>query len=722
VLRTTFKAIAVFVLSALLVPAAVVATVLGVFLFMPLPAVLPEAKVLNESRPSEILDINGNQIGIFRKFDTNIPFTKEDIPEVLKQAVISAEDKNFYEHGGVDLRGTARAFWRDYQNKELVQGGSTITQQYVKKAYVGEERTIMRKVREAILASQLDRQIDKEDILYRYLSIIYLGNGAYGVQAASNLYFRKNVKDINASEAAMLAGLIPAPSRYEPLGNPNLAEEKRRIVLRSMHQEGYLDDQQYADFLGQGLWYASAGPPPTPATLVHAPLQQRNDYPYFVDYVERYLSDTYGERLYTGGLRIQTTLDPELQRHAEATVAKQLAGTNPPLEMSLVAVEPPTGFVKALVGGRDFYASQVNLALGGCPPKPPAEVPIEVPATCWERKTVEGGGSGRQPGSAFKPYTLATALAQGISPEKVYPAPVVFRVPNCRVTPSNSCTIGNVEGSGGGSTTLRNGTHKSINTLYVNVLEDVGIKNVVEMAKRVGISSAWYSPAVQGLSYTLGTQEVSPLDMASAYGVFANGGKRAEPTPVLKVVDSRGRTLLDNTDPDATQVIDQAVADNVTDILRGVIENGTATRAKIGRPAAGKTGSTNNNVDAYFTGFTPTLSTAVWMGYSNNNKTPLLRIKGVARVYGGTIPAQTWHDFMLTALEDVPVTDFNEPAPIKPVQDRLKSRARQGIDPGPRRQPVGTPADCGGPCEQRASQPVVVAPSTTAPPPPPSPG
>lgn len=721
-MRLFFKSFAVFVLSAVLVPVATAATVLSVFLFLPLPATLPEPKAIVDSQPSTLLDIHGNEIGTFRKFETRIPFGPEDVPDLMKHAVIAAEDKNFYKHGGIDIEGTLRAFRADLRRKEgdPLQGGSTITQQYVKKAYVGEERNVWRKVREAILASQLDRQMDKDEILYKYLSMVYLGNGAYGVQAASNLYFRKNVKDVTPSEAAMLAGLIPAPSRYEPLGNPNLAEEKRKIVLRKMFEQGYLDEAQYNQAVTQPLWYASEGPPPTPATLVYQPLQQRQQYPYFADYVERYLAEKYGDLLYTGGLRIQTTLDPALQADAEQSIAKMLNGTKPPLEMSLVAVEPPTGYVKALVGGRDFYASQVNLALGGCPfaGRAPADMPIEVRADCWDRPqdTVGGGGTGRQPGSSFKPFVLATALEKGVSPEKVYPAPRVFQIPGCR---GSKCTIGNAEGEGGGSATLRSATVHSINTVYAQLVRDVGCKETAETAKKLGITSAWYSPRFHTCSgtYALGVIDVSPLDMASAYGVFANSGKRVPPTPVLKVVDARGRTLEDHTKPQAEQVIEAAVADTVTDIMRGVITSGTATRANIGRPAAGKTGTGQNYTNAWFVGYTPTLSTAVWMGYSNDQKTPLRNIKGAGRVYGGTWPAQVWHDFMIPALKDVPVTDFNQPAPIQPVQDALKRKARQGIDPGARRYPEGTPEDCGGPCEVRERTPIAVAPPTTAPPP-----
>jgi penicillin-binding protein 1A len=722
-MRRIVRAVSVFVLSTVVVPVGVATTVLASFLFLPLPATLPVPKATIESQISHIYDINGNEIGLFRKFETAIPFRKEDVPLVLKQAVISAEDKRFYQHGGVDIRGTARAFWADYRNRRAVQGGSTITQQYVKNAYTGQQRTVVRKLREAILASQLDRQIPKEDILYKYLSTIYLGNGAYGAEAASELYFRKPVKAIDASEAAMLAGLIPAPSRWEPLGNPNVAEQKRQQVLREMLGQHYLTPAQYADANSRQLWFASAGPPSHPATLVYRPQIQQSKFPYFRDYVERYLKDRYGDRLYSGGLRIQTTLDPDLQAEALATVAKQLGGTAPPLDMALVAIEPPTGFVKALVGGRDFYAgSQVNLALGGCPAQPTdPRIHVEVRATCWDHPSVGGGGSGRQPGSSFKPFTLATAFEQGVSPGKVFAAPTSYLPKSCRAgcDPAKN-TIHNNEGEGGGSVTLREGLAKSINTVFAQLIEQVGVRQTIETAKKLGITSEWYSPQLHGLSITLGAEDVSPLDMASAYGVFANGGKRVAPTPVVRVTDGTGKVLEDHTKPVATQVIPQVVADNVTDVMKGVIAHGTGTAANIGRPAAGKTGTTDSFINAWFVGFTPTLSTSVWMGYANNQKTPLLHIKGVSRVFGGTIPAQTWHDFMVQAVKDVPVTDFNQPAPIRPVTDELSRQARQGIDPGTRRTPASVPDNCDGPCQVGPPPPVAVPPPTPTSEPPPS--
>ncbi|TML43712.1 MAG: hypothetical protein E6G27_00960 [Actinobacteria bacterium] len=607
------------------------------------------------------------------------------------------------------LRG--RAFLADVRSSGFVQGGSTITQQYVKNAYTGKQRTLVRKVRELVLASQLDRRTPKDQILFKYLESIYLGEGAYGVGAASETYFRHPVNTLSLSEAALLAGIIPAPSIYEPRGNPQAAEARREVVLAKMLQQHSITDQQYATALQQRVVSAANAKPGVPLTAVFAPLQEPTKYPYFVDYVRRYLIARYGPAtVFRGGLTIQTTLDPALQDLADKTVRDSLSGTSAPLDMSMVAVEPPTGYVKAVVGGRDFARNQVNLALGGCPNKPdPAKVKIEVDATCWGGETVTGGGTGRQPGSAFKPFTLATALSKGYSPSRVYPAPNFYNVPGCR---GDHCTIGNNEGEGGGSVTLRQATWKSINTVFAQLIRDVGVRDTADMAKKLGITSAWESPRFHGISYTLGVIDVSPLDMASAYGVLANHGARQEPTPVAIVRDASGRVLEDNLHRgEGAKVIDPVVASNVTDMLRGVLTSGTAAGKDIGRPAAGKTGTTENFSNAWFVGYTPTLSTSVWLGYSSSQTEPLRHIKGVDKVYGGTIPAQTWHNFMVEALKDVPVTDFEQPAPVKPLAEAVDRAARGGIDPGSRRFPADT--DNGGSYFQGLPRPFASPPPTT---------
>jgi membrane peptidoglycan carboxypeptidase len=392
--------------------------------------------------------------------------------------------------------------------------------------------------------------------------------------------------------------------------------------------------------------------------------------------------------------------------------------------MALVAMEPPTGLVRALVGGRDFRATsgQVNLALGHCPAVPRGADGRPLPPPPDTPFCLDGGGSGRQPGSAFKAFTLAKAFERGIQPDKVYSAPTVYQVPGCRGR--NDCFIHNVEGEGGAPMTLREATWKSVNTVFAQVIRDAGIADTAELAHRLGITAVdptGRSP--QGFPYgpqlTLGTVDVSPLDMAAAYSVFAARGMRQVPTPVVRIEDAAGHVLEDNTRRQPHRVLDEAVADNVTDLLRGVITSGTAhPRADIGRPAAGKTGTTDNNSNAWFVGYTPTLATSVWMGYSDSAQRPLLDINGVPRVYGGTIPAQTWHDFMSVALQGVPVTDFSQPAPIQPVRDVLhQAPAPGGIAPGPRRYPDDTGS--GGPYQYDTGTepPRVVAPPAASPPP-----
>ena len=654
-----------------LVPVAVVGLLMFSLATLPPPERLPRPLLTEGGQLSRIYDVHGEEIGQFSEFEQNIPVKKRDIPKVLKQAVVAAEDKNFYSHGGIDMRAIFRAVSADLQGGELSQGGSTITQQYVKNAYTGNERSFGRKVREAILASQFDRKVDKEEILFRYLSSVYLGEGAYGVGAASETYFRKPVNKLTLSEAALLAGLIPAPSRYEPRGNPGSAEQKRTFVLDSMLEEGFITPDEHARASAERIWSTAYGRPNRPVTLVYSPQQQATRYPYFVDYVRRYLEEKLGrDAVYRGGLRIRTTLDPKMQANADKAVADALAGTSPPIDMALVAVEPRTGFVRAMVGGRDFNApgGQVNLALGRCTVAPERlRGKVDVPATCWdagdekndETVAVGGGGTGRQPGSSWKPFVLAAALHKGIPDTKVYSAPSSYRIPGCRG--DTGCVIRNYEGSGGGRATLRQGTVKSYNTVYAQVIRDVGVPEVGEMAKKLGITSAWVAnPEVHGPSYALGAQEVSPLDMASAYGVFANNGMRVRPTPIEWIRDFRGKYVEDNRRTSGQRVLPDSVASTVTDILRGVITGGTGTRADIGRPAAGKTGTAQEWRDAWFIGYTPQLSTSVWIG-NKLRPTPLNNIKGLEHVFGGSIPAETWKAFMLEAVKDLPPEDFVAP-------------------------------------------------------------
>jgi len=662
------KAVAAFLVVAIVVPLVAAGTALASIVYLPLPAPpLPTPRPGVESRITHIYDANGAEIGILRKFDTSIPVQTGDIPTVLKQAVVAVEDRRFYSHGGIDPFGAVRALWADLRGKRVVQGGSTITQQYVKNAYTSGERTLARKIREAVLASQLDRKVTKDEILYRYLSDIYLGGGAYGVGAAAESYFKKPVKELTLSESAMLAGLISAPSDFEPRANPTQAEINRVSALDQMLQQNRITAVQHSQAVAEHLFIASTekDKPIGPATVVHPLELQSATQPYYVDYVRRYLTAKYGSDLvYRGGLKVETALDPRLQAQAEESVRKALAGTAPPLEMALATVEPGTGYVKAVVGGRDFTKSQVNLALGNCPETYVA--PTDGSPIC-----ISGGGSGRQPGSSMKPFTLARAFEKGIGPSRVYAGPSTYTYPNCRPSPGNGCTVGNVEGGGGGSYTLRQATQASVNTVFAQLILDVGVKDTAEMAHRLGVTmidADGKQPNGEGYgpSLTLGVAEVSPLDMAAAYSVFANRGVQMAATPIVKVTDANGRVLEDNTKRAGKRVLAEAVADNISDVLKGVIAGGTGAGANIGRPegSAGKTGSTEENHDAWFVGYTPALSTAIWMGYSDSNTRSLRNIKGTSIVYGGTIPASTWKDYMGTVLKTAPPADFVKPAPL----------------------------------------------------------
>lgn len=694
-----FRFTGAFIIVAVLTPVAAAGVLLATNLFVPLPAKIPEPEPLEAIQFSEVYDVNGDLIHVYKQFDQSIPVTKADIPSTMKKAVIAAEDRNFYNHGGFDVRGTARALVTDVQEGALVEGGSTITQQLARNAYgIGNERSISRKLREAVLASQIDRSLSKEQILYEYLSVVYFGEGAYGIGAAAQTYFQKPVNDLDISEAALLAGVVPAPSAFNPRVDPGTAEIRRRFVLDAMLEEDLISIPQWAEARNREVWLESQGPPPGAVTLVRSPTFDSTRYPYFIQYLTDYLTQELGseEVLYRGGLRIFTTLDPAVQAEAEATVAETLEGIDPrtsidpatgaeivhTMQMSLSAVEPSTGRVRALIGGRDFNFDQTNLATG---------------AGTFR-------GRGRQPGSSFKPFVLAEAFEQGIKPSAVYSG--------------GPLTIGdyspsNYGGASYGNLSLRVATQKSVNTVFVRLMRDVGPAEVVELTRQLGVDIPPIDPQIDGsgLSIALGSREVTTLEMASAYGVFGNRGVRVPPTPVVRVFDLDENVLIDQSERQGDQVLEQATADNVTDVLRGVLVSGTAGGKGIGRPAAGKTGTAQDNKDGWFVGYTPTLSTAVFMGFDPPPpQGQIFRVKG-RNLTGGSFPASAWQRFMQAALRDVPVTDFSEPAPIKEPASEELQRERQGFSPGAPSRASGTGA--GGPYVVTLDAPNAPAPTTT---------
>ena len=670
----------------LVVPAAG-ATAFWAFFNLDLPGTIPEERNIRpESRPTMVFDADGNKIAEFREFELTVPIEPEDVPTSVERAVIAIEDRRFYEHRGVDPEGLVRAAVTNYQSNDVLQGGSTITQQYVKNTYTTGERTIGRKLREAILASRLERELSKDEILFRYLDTIYFGDGAYGVGAAAESYFHKPVSELNLSEAALLAGAIAAPARFGPRVNAEVAERRRRTVLEAMRDTDSITDDQYRRALAQHIWYAPFGEPQGPATVVYPPPGGDDPiHPYFVDYVRRHLLATYGEdEVYRGGLRVETTLDPRLQVAAAQSVAETLDGTAPPLEMSLVSVEPTTGFVRAMIGGRDFAASQVNLALGG--------------------------DLGMQPGSSFKPFVLATSFTMGLDPDAEIDAPGTVSFPSC----PDGCEVNNADFADRGVIDLREATVKSVNTSYALLIERLGTKPVAELAASLGVT-AIKPDGEYGISLALGAYEVSPLDMAAGYSVFANRGVRQVATPVVRIFDAEDRVIEDNTNRPGREVLHEAVADTVTDVLTGVVAGGTGKAAEIGRPAAGKTGTAEDFRAAWFVGYTPQLSTSVWMGYSDSPR-PLLGIKGVGSVSGGTLPAATWADFMRVALDGQPPEAFPEPGPL-PEPGPVVTDGSEGTDDGDGgpalpvgpeplapvaagepQYPTGPAADCDGPC------------------------
>jgi len=552
-------------------------------------------------------------LAVLRGSESRVLLTSSQIASIMKQAIVAIEDKRFYEHRGVDLRAIGRAFWADVRQKAVVEGGSTITQQFIKNAYVKDERSIARKLKEAALAWQLEsgsHRRSKDWILTAYLNTIYFGNGAYGIGQAALTYFGKPASELTLPEAALLAGIPRDPARYDPVTNPRAATLRRRLVLDQMLAQGAIAPNQYHAARSAAL--------PSPDE-VQLPGTQERQGQYFVNYVKEQLinDEKYGTgRVFGGGLRVYTTLDLRLQKMARGAIAKVLSNPEGP-QAALVAIDPRTGDVLAMVGGSNYRESQFNLAVQG----------------------------ERQPGSAFKPFVLAAALDVGISPATYFESHQVVIPLGDRLWQVN-----NYEGSYLGSINLETATIHSDNSVYAQLTQLVGPQNIARMARNAGIRSKLNSYFAIGL----GAEAANPLEMARAFATFANGGNRIDgsilgnvPRAVRQIGTGKNRKV---NKPVPHEVLSPTKTAILNSILQKVVTQGTGRRAALpDRPAAGKTGTTENYGDAWFVGYTPQLAVAVWVGYPRELRPMLTEYHGRA-VAGGTYPAEIWRTFMQVAL------------------------------------------------------------------------
>ncbi len=612
---------------------AVVSLVFG--MMMAVAADLPNLEnrqIYNGARNSVIYDVTGKRrIGLITGRQNQVLVGYDQISPAMRSAIIAIEDKRFYENRGIDFRGIGRALFQDVLNKNAGQGGSTIAQQFVKNALQAQQqRTIFQKLREAALAYHLTRKWSKRKILTQYLNSIYFGNGAYGIESAARTYFGtvggqkvcgaaglpNCAARLTPPQAALLAGVVASPSAYDPAVNPVAAKARRDLVLRNMLDQGALTRPLYSQSVSEAL----------PSKNDIQPPREDSPAPYFTTWVKQQLVDRFGaQRAFTGGLQIQTTLDLDLQQAAQRAVTENLNKVGP--NAALVAIDNRTGGVAAMVGGIGDYAKQpFNLATQGQ----------------------------RQPGSAFKPFVLAQALKQGISPDSVWESrQKVFRTRSGK----QFFSVNNYNNEYNGSVSLRDATAQSDNSVFAEIGLKVGPRKVARMARRMGIRTRVSSnPAV-----TLGglKQGVTPLDMAHAYQTFARRGLRVwgtlgtskrGPVGIMSVRDKDNRKIASNVQKE-TRVLPVDVSDTATQLLEGVIRSGTGTSADLGDGSfeAGKTGTTENYGDAWFVGFNEFYTVAVWVGYSNRLQ-PMLTEYGGSAVAGGTYPAEIWRQFMEEAM------------------------------------------------------------------------
>ncbi len=595
---------------------------------------LPEPREVGG--PSTLYDRDGQAWYRFVSDVERSAIPLEQISENLREAVLATEDHRFYEHPGVDPVGVVRAVWQNVTEARISQGASTLTQQYVKLTFTGADRTLSRKVREAVLAIQIEKDMSKDEILAAYLNRVYFGEGAYGAQAAAVRYFDVPASELTLAQAATIASTLGRPASYSPIDDPDGTTQRRNIVLQEMADYGFRTQSQADAAIAEPL---ALRPFTNPAPAA----------PYLVEEIRRQLLEVYGpDRLYRGGLSITSTVDLDRQFLLEQQMIPHLPA-EPGFEPAAVALDPSTGDVIAAWSGRDFGASQVDLALGN--------------------------DYGRPSGSTFKVFALAAALEQGYTLDSRWPAP-------------SQVTIGDWSPRGGGcggNCSLLQATQNSVNTVFAQVADAVGTRSMVQMAERLGVRSTLRD---NDLTQVLGTSSVTPLDMASAFGTLANDGIACPARMVLNVTDPTGALVPPpdprQPDPDLVEdwgdriraegwtlrpevlgrchrVVAEGVARRANVALQAVVANGTARRADIGRPQAGKTGTTSDSAQVWFVGFTPDLAMSVMVSHRDGD-IPLRNLPGCgSECFGGRLPATIWSDISTALLQGVPPTVFPEP-------------------------------------------------------------
>lgn len=584
---------------------------------------LPKISSLDDYRPhlvTEVYSRDGELIGEFfteRRYQVSL----SDISPVMIEAIVSAEDDKFFDHKGINLLSIVRAAIRNIQSMEIKQGGSTITQQIVKSLLLTPEKSFTRKVKEAILSMRIEGYLSKEEILTLYLNQIFFGQGAYGVEAASRVFFGKNATELTLEEASFLAGLPKAPSLYSPLRNLSLAKGRQWYVLGRMRDEGYITEEEAVEAANR------------PLNFIETDMRTVSKAPYFVEHLRRELEKDYGLSLYREGFRIQTSIDLAMQKAAEAAVEKgikayeernRISEGDEQVQAALVTMNPFTGEIEAMVGGNDFQQTQFNRAIQ----------------------------AKRQAGSAFKPVIYAAALDKGFTPASIIiDSPVMFNMRDD--SGFKFWEPQNYDRKFLGPVTMRHALTFSRNVVTIKILQDIGVEYAVSYARKLGIDGSFN----RDLTLALGTCGVSLLDLTRAYGVFCAGGIKAEPLMTLKMKDRDGKTVK-NSMPNLHTVISPQTAYLVTSMLSSVVEEGTGRRIRaLQRPSAGKTGTTNDVRDALFIGFTPDRVTGVWIGFDD--------MKPLGRNETGAVAAgPIWLDFMREAVKESSPKDFDVPEKI----------------------------------------------------------